>query len=465
VNLSPLPIQKFFDNNGRPLVGGLLYTYEAGTSTKIVTYKDESGSSQNTNPIVLDYRGECQVWLDPELTYKFVLSPPNDTDPPTNPIWTVDNIASGITLSNLTQQIIASLLYPRSSAEINAGITPASPPIYVYGDPRRSATYRSAGWVNYGDVPTYISGNQISVAGDQSARYSRGRRVQTIGASGVNESRILNGTFSGGITLLDLINDVSGNGGLLGSVPPDAVILSLGVGGDLNTTNTWVQDSNAIVGQNFINRNLGTAAASRLVIGNYASDPSGGATADTSALAIVVTGGSYASSYLPGMAPGRNIILHSGLPVPITLGTWDTQRIFIPAENGTNLLPIVFFNPIKTVLNKEAIRLCAPTDPGNTTLAWYRSNETTRKGQIGYDSGADNNLSLINFESGRIILETSGGGDITLNSSTEIQLAAGTYIKISNGLGNYANDAAAAAGGVPVTGLYRNGSVVMIRVT
>lgn len=32
------------------------------------------------------------------------------------------------------------------------------------------------------------------------------------------------------------------------------------------------------------------------------------------------------------------------------------------------------------------------------------------------------------------------------------------------GLGNYANDAAAAAGGVPVTGVYRNGSVLMVRV-
>lgn len=32
------------------------------------------------------------------------------------------------------------------------------------------------------------------------------------------------------------------------------------------------------------------------------------------------------------------------------------------------------------------------------------------------------------------------------------------------GLGNYANDAAAAAGGVPVTGVYRNGSALMIRV-
>ena len=32
-------------------------------------------------------------------------------------------------------------------------------------------------------------------------------------------------------------------------------------------------------------------------------------------------------------------------------------------------------------------------------------------------------------------------------------------------LGNYANDAAAAVGGVAVGGLYRNGSVIQIRVT
>lgn len=33
------------------------------------------------------------------------------------------------------------------------------------------------------------------------------------------------------------------------------------------------------------------------------------------------------------------------------------------------------------------------------------------------------------------------------------------------GLGNYANDVAAAAGGVAVGGMYRNGSVLMVRVS
>lgn len=92
MNLSPLPVQKFFDNNGHPLVGGKLFTYVAGTSTKQPTYTTASGSQQNTNPIVMDFRGEARIWLDPELTYKFVLADRDDTDPPTRPIWSVDNI-------------------------------------------------------------------------------------------------------------------------------------------------------------------------------------------------------------------------------------------------------------------------------------------------------------------------------------------------------------------------------------
>jgi hypothetical protein len=93
MNLSPSPIQKFFANNGRPLVGGLLFTYEAGTSDKVDTYTN-AGGALNTNPIVLDFRGECRLWIDPQQAYKFVLAPRGDTDPPTNPIWTVDDITA-----------------------------------------------------------------------------------------------------------------------------------------------------------------------------------------------------------------------------------------------------------------------------------------------------------------------------------------------------------------------------------
>lgn len=93
MNLSPLPVQKFFDSNGQPLAGGQLFTYVAGSSTKLATYVDSTGVTPNTNPILLDFRGECRLWIDPSLAYKFVLAPRGDTDPPGDPIWSVDNIS------------------------------------------------------------------------------------------------------------------------------------------------------------------------------------------------------------------------------------------------------------------------------------------------------------------------------------------------------------------------------------
>lgn len=80
------PLLKFFDNNGAPLAYGQLFTYQTGTSTKQATYTDSTGNTPNTNPIILNARGECSVWLDSALVYKFVLSPPTDTDPPSSPI-------------------------------------------------------------------------------------------------------------------------------------------------------------------------------------------------------------------------------------------------------------------------------------------------------------------------------------------------------------------------------------------
>lgn len=83
---SPSPKLQFFDNNGNPLVGGKLYTYIAGTTTPQVTYTSASGSSANANPVVLNSRGEADVYLLASA-YKFVLRDSADAL-----IWTVDNI-------------------------------------------------------------------------------------------------------------------------------------------------------------------------------------------------------------------------------------------------------------------------------------------------------------------------------------------------------------------------------------
>lgn len=66
---------QFFDNNGSPLAGGLVYTYVAGTTTPVVTYTTNTGTIANPNPIVLDSAGRtpAQIWLTSGNSYKFVL--------------------------------------------------------------------------------------------------------------------------------------------------------------------------------------------------------------------------------------------------------------------------------------------------------------------------------------------------------------------------------------------------------
>ncbi len=90
--LAPVPKAKFFDNAGKPAVGYKLFTYQAGTNTKANTYPDANTATPNANPITLNYRGECDLWIPPNVAYKFVFATPDDTDPPTAPIWSVDNI-------------------------------------------------------------------------------------------------------------------------------------------------------------------------------------------------------------------------------------------------------------------------------------------------------------------------------------------------------------------------------------
>ena len=73
VNLSPVGNgTTFFGSTGLPLSGGLIYTYQAGSSTPLATYSDNGGSIPNTNPIVLNSAGQTpsEVWMIAGYSYK-----------------------------------------------------------------------------------------------------------------------------------------------------------------------------------------------------------------------------------------------------------------------------------------------------------------------------------------------------------------------------------------------------------
>lgn len=67
--------QQFFNNNGTPNAGGLIYTYQAGSSTLLTTYTTVNGTIANTNPIVLDAYGRTpsEIWMQAGYSYKFVI--------------------------------------------------------------------------------------------------------------------------------------------------------------------------------------------------------------------------------------------------------------------------------------------------------------------------------------------------------------------------------------------------------
>jgi len=72
-SLSPWLKPRFFiTGTNRPLAGGLMYTYKAGTTENATTYSDDAGTP-NTNPIVLDSDGQCDLFLDDAVSYRIIL--------------------------------------------------------------------------------------------------------------------------------------------------------------------------------------------------------------------------------------------------------------------------------------------------------------------------------------------------------------------------------------------------------
>lgn len=138
------------DAYGNPLVGGKLYTYANGTTTPQATYQDASGAAANTNPVILDARGEAVVFLTEGLTYTFELRDASDAL-----IWTQDSIGSSGGETGLPA-------YP------TAPTSDVGSPIYITG----------MGWANW-DGSQYVTD------------FSRGFGSGAFG----NKNKVINGDF------------------------------------------------------------------------------------------------------------------------------------------------------------------------------------------------------------------------------------------------------------------------------
>jgi len=122
VNLAPIGNGfQFFNANGQPLNSGLIYTYQAGSSTPFTTYTDKNGLIANPNPIVLgtDGRPPNEIWLLDGYFYKFILKDANN-----NTIGTYDNLYGSIQTAPVTAPALPSgaiILWSGSIGSIPAG--------------------------------------------------------------------------------------------------------------------------------------------------------------------------------------------------------------------------------------------------------------------------------------------------------------------------------------------------------
>lgn len=172
-------IPQFENQNGVPLVGARLYFYAAGTTTKLDTYTDSTGTIPNSNPMILNASGYPTTagtigpaWLQGGLLYKVGLAASTEPDPPGNFIWTLDNV-KGI------------------------------------GD----TTTAISEWIASGFTPTFISASSFSVPGDQTSTLTESRRLQITDAGGTKYATITSTVF-GAVTTVTVAVD---NGGVLSS--------------------------------------------------------------------------------------------------------------------------------------------------------------------------------------------------------------------------------------------------------
>ena len=147
---------QFFDNNGAPLAGGLIYTYEAGTTTPQATYTTSAGTIAHTNPIVLNSAGRVpggEIWLL-FASYKFVLQTSAAVL-----IATYDNIASG------SAQVIVNLTGDGTTVSFSLGsaISENNTNVYINGVYQQKNTYAISGSsIVFSEAPPNTSTIEVS---------------------------------------------------------------------------------------------------------------------------------------------------------------------------------------------------------------------------------------------------------------------------------------------------------------
>lgn len=147
--LFSLPRPTAISSNLTLVVGAKVGFFLTGTSTPTNTYQDSALTTPHANPVVADSAARLPaIYLDPSIVYRITFTDSADVE-----IYPAIDPANDQVLS---QAIIGGYLYPRTAAEIAAGVTPTNYQyrpgrVRRYGSTLNSATIQLALNANSGD--------------------------------------------------------------------------------------------------------------------------------------------------------------------------------------------------------------------------------------------------------------------------------------------------------------------------
>lgn len=216
--LSPVFQENQFTDNVEFLVGGLLWTYKAGTSEFALTYQDQAGTTPWPNPIILNSRGETggELWLSSDNEYRLVVETAPEYGQTHGVVITEFDNVSGV----------------------NA-----------------PATESADNWVLFPESPNYISTSSFTVAGDYRSIFVVNRKLQITDSGGVSVHSVTSSSFATGFTTVNITGLTDSGISIVeySNIVPDASpdrFTDLTLNGDLTVGDGAVIDGNLVVGGN-----------------------------------------------------------------------------------------------------------------------------------------------------------------------------------------------------------------------
>jgi hypothetical protein len=300
---------QFFDNNGDPLDGGLLYIYAAGTTTPATTFTDYTGGTNNTNPVVMDSAGRtpAQIWLTAGSSYKFLLKTSAGVT-----IKTDDNIFASFELDKVVGVAVG-----LGASDIATNIAVGDTAL----DSNSSGTNNTA--VGYDALSANADGVQNTAVGSGALDANTGGDYNTaLGYNALTTATTANYNTAVGYRALNATSTGSNNT----AVGSDALLQATGG----NNTAVGYQAGNSL-----------TTGANNTIIGHDAD-----ASSATVSNEITLGNASVTSFRVPGLSwTGGVKYFNTGVLTVATLPTAATAgagaRAFVSDANATTFASIV----------------------------------------------------------------------------------------------------------------------------